>query len=140
MIDQSLAMAPGQGHWGNCNSTGALGHWGNSNRTVLQQQLQWQLQWQWRSYFDRVATATGQRRRRSMDRNYNGTGAGALGHWGNSNCNCNGNGNGATIDRILSLYVVLQRKTSTIVVVKNVQNVWMTNIPDVLCWIKTGPF
>jgi hypothetical protein len=26
------------------------------------------------------------------------------------------------------------------VVVKNVQNVWMTNIPDVLCWIKTGPF
>jgi hypothetical protein len=25
MIDQSLAMAPGQGHWGNCNSTGALG-------------------------------------------------------------------------------------------------------------------
>jgi hypothetical protein len=26
-----------------------------------------------------------------------------------------------------------QRKTSTIVVVKNVQNVWMTNIPDVLC-------
>jgi hypothetical protein len=25
MIDQSLAMALGQGHWGNCNSTGALG-------------------------------------------------------------------------------------------------------------------
>jgi hypothetical protein len=70
-------------------------------------------------------------------------GTGALGHWGKSksNCNCNGsNGNGATIDRIVSLYVVLQRKTSTIVVVKNVQNVWMTNIPDVLCWIKTGPF
>jgi hypothetical protein len=108
------------------------------------------------------ATATGQRgngddrsisivlqwrrRRRSIDRNYNynGTGAGALGHWGKSksNCNCNGsNGNGATIDRIVSLYVVLQRKTSTIVVVKNVQNVWMTNIPDVLCWIKKeAPF
>jgi hypothetical protein len=36
MIDQSLAMAPGQGHWGNCNSTGTLGQqeqwqWGNGN-------------------------------------------------------------------------------------------------------------
>jgi hypothetical protein len=35
---------------------------GKRNGATVQQQQQWQLQWQWRSYFDRVATATGQRR------------------------------------------------------------------------------
>jgi hypothetical protein len=38
MIDQSLAMAPGQGHWGNCNSTGTLGQqeqWQWGNGTVI---------------------------------------------------------------------------------------------------------
>jgi hypothetical protein len=71
-IDESIAMAPGQGHRG----TGA--------QEQGQQQLQLQWQWQW------------------------------------------GNGN----DRSC---FISQRKTSTIVVVKNVQNVWLTIIPDVLC-------
>jgi hypothetical protein len=35
------------------------------------------------------------------------------------------------------VYVVLQRKTSTIVVDENVQNVWTADIPDVLRWNKT---
>jgi hypothetical protein len=34
---------------------------------------------------------------------------------------------------------ISQRKTSTIVVVKNVQNVWMTNIPDVLRCSQNRP-
>jgi hypothetical protein len=108
---------------------------------VLQQQLQWQLQWQWRSYFDRVAMATGQRRRRSIDRNYNGTGAGALlGHWGksNSNCNCNGNRNGATINRSSDSFI--SGSMSCIVVVENVQNMWTAIIREVVPAIKTGPF
>jgi hypothetical protein len=36
------------------------------------------------------------------------------------------------------VYVVLQRKTSTIVVDETVQNVWMANIRDVLRSNKTG--
>jgi hypothetical protein len=48
MIDQSLAMAPGQGHWDNCNSTGTLGQqeqwqWGNGNgaTALLSLPLRW---------------------------------------------------------------------------------------------------
>jgi hypothetical protein len=37
-----------------------------------------------------------------------------------------------------NVHVVLQRKTSTIVVDENVQNVWTANIRDVLCSNKTG--
>jgi hypothetical protein len=44
-----------------------------------------------------------------------------------------GNGNG-------NLCVLLQRKTSTIVVVQSVQNVWSTIIHEVVCSNKTGPF
>jgi hypothetical protein len=82
---------------------------------------------------------TGQRRCRQSINQFQwhlGTGAGAagaagaiamsLGQWGNCNSNCNGNG----VQRWIML--LLQRKTSTIVVVENVQNVWMANIPDVL--------
>jgi hypothetical protein len=32
----------------------------------------------------------------------------------------------------IAIVLISQRKTSTIVVVENVQNVWMTNITDVL--------
>jgi hypothetical protein len=53
----------------------------------------------------------------------------ALGHWSN----CNGNGARATTIDGIAIVLLSQRKTSTIVVVKHVQNVWMTNIPDVLC-------
>jgi hypothetical protein len=40
MIDQSHAMAPGQGHWGrgnrsNCNSNGATGATGGNGATAL---------------------------------------------------------------------------------------------------------
>jgi hypothetical protein len=70
------------------------------------------------------------------DRSINGNGERGLGHWGRGtgaiatdqccNSNCNGNGNNR------SIMFVSQRKTPTIVVVENVQNVWLTNIPDVL--------
>jgi hypothetical protein len=52
----------------------------------------------------------------------------ALGHWSN----CNGNGARATTIDGISIVLLSQRKTSTIVVVENVQNVWLTNTPDVL--------
>jgi hypothetical protein len=52
-------------------------------------------------------------------------------HWGRAN---GGNGNGDCIAIVLD--VVLQPKTSTLVVDENVQNVWTANIPDVLRWNK----
>jgi hypothetical protein len=55
------------------------------------------------------------------------------GHWGTGATDQCCNGNGATIDRMIVLsHVVLQRKTSTIVVDETVQNVWTANIREVL--------
>jgi hypothetical protein len=52
----------------------------------------------------------------------------ALGHWSN----CNGNEARATTIDGIAIMLLSERKTSTIVVVENVQNVWLTNIPDIL--------
>jgi hypothetical protein len=57
---------------------------------------------------------------------------------------CGATGAGATVtviamgqQRSIVLYVVLQRKTLTIVVDETMQNVWTANICDILCWNKT---
>jgi hypothetical protein len=129
-----------QWQWGKKTGAIAMGHWGKSNRSNRRQ-------WQWgNGAHDRsivfLSCCNG-----DGDRNCNGNGAKGLGqlqlqlqwHWGTGagateQC-CNGNG--ATIYRVVLLYVVLQRKTSTIVVDETVQNVWTANIPDVLRWNKT---
>jgi hypothetical protein len=113
-------MAMGKEDWGNCN--GALGQ-----EQQEQQEAMAVGQWGTRS-INRISIVL-QRRRRSQLQWHWGTGAGAT-----EQC-CNGNG--ATIYRVVLLYVVLQRKTSTIVVDETVQNVWTANIPDVLRWNKT---
>jgi hypothetical protein len=118
-----LSFATGQRQWGtsncNCNGTGAgatgagaLGYWGNSDSDC-------------NGNGDRISIVL-QRRRGNGD---GGVQSIAMGQWGNSNRTVLKWQWGVGGD----VYVVLQRKTSTIVVVKNVQNVWMTNIRDVLC-------
>jgi hypothetical protein len=64
-----------------------------------------------------------------------GNGNGALGqqkqgHWGNGN-----GGQRRSIDH-RNVYVVLQHKTSTIVVDETVQNVWTADIPAFCAGIK----
>jgi hypothetical protein len=72
-----------------------------------------------------MAMALGQGQRQWGNGNCNGTGAGAtgaMGQWGATKINR---------IAIVLLYVVMQRKTSTIVVDKTVQNVWTANIHNV---------
>jgi hypothetical protein len=116
----------GQEDWGNCNGNGD------------------------RSYFDRVArteTATARRNgatatATAIDRSQWqwGTGAGAtaiamaLGHRSRGNRTVIAMGQQGVGGDV---YVVLQHKTSTIVVDETMQNVWTAIIPDVLGWNKT---
>jgi hypothetical protein len=118
--------------------------WGNDGNGALGQQEQGQLQWQWQ--WGNGDGETGQQRRRSIDRNCNCNGttgataiAMAMGHWGTGNRTvvAMAMGQRRSIDQ-RNVYVVLQRKTSTIVVDETMQNVWRANIPDVLRSNKTG--
>jgi hypothetical protein len=111
----------------NCNGTGALGNWGNCNSngngatarrngaTATATAID-RSQWQW------------------------GTGAGAtaiamaLGHRSRGNRTVIAMGQGGVGGDV---YVVLQHKTSTIVVDETVQNVWRAIIRDVLRSNKT---
>jgi hypothetical protein len=111
MAAMNQSTAMALGHWGNCNCNG---NGDGGDRSI-------------------VATATGQRRRSIVS-----NGATALGHWGNSN---------RTVLQWQwqwgvggDVYVVLQGKTSTIVVDENVQNVWRAIIRDVLRSNKTCMF
>jgi hypothetical protein len=116
MIDQSIAM--GQRQWGNrsnCNGNGALGNWGNSCNSN-----------------GNGATATAKRGNGDGDRSV--AIAMALGHRSRGNRTVIAMGQRGVGGDV---YVVLQRKTSTIVVDETVQNAWTAIIRDVLGWNKT---
>jgi hypothetical protein len=111
---------------GNCNDSGA-GHWGRGNGAGATGATE-------QCCNGATATAT-------IDQQQWINSTGALGQWGRSN---GATGAGATVTviamgqrRSIVLCVVLQRKTSTIVVDETMQNVWTANIRDVLCWTKT---
>jgi hypothetical protein len=129
--------------WGNDGNgaTGAtaiaMGHWG-TGATGAGATAMAMGQRRWRN----GATAT------AIDRNCNCNGNGAtgataiamaMGHWGTGNRTviAMAMGQRRSINQ-RNVYVVLQRKTSTIVVDETMQNVWRANIPDVLRSNKTG--
>jgi hypothetical protein len=143
---KTAAMDRSQLQWGrssrgNCKARG-MGQRGNGDGARGLGQLQWQcnsngngVETSKRGNGDgAMATA------RSID--CNGNGARGLGHWGNSDSECNGKGAKRSIVFLSkrNVYVVLQRKTSTIVVDENVQNMWTAIISDVLRSNKTCMF